>query len=263
MNFSLVGYGYAAGSILLDSYIPIDDLNANIHTLFGAYLRSINFFGMSGKFDLVIPYAIGYWDGLLENQDTSAAKSGFSDPRFRLSFNFIGAPALTIREFKNYKQETVAGVSIQIIVPLGQYDPTKVINLGSNRWTIRPQIGISKTINNWILETYISGWFYTANNNFYGGNTLTQDPLYTLKIHCIYNFKNNMWLAFDVGYALGGITYLNGSELDSRISTIRLGADWAYPLDRQSTIKVSFITGIRLERGSDFSGITVSYQYRW
>ena len=72
-----------------------------------------------------------------------------------------------------------------------------------------------------------------------------------------------MWLAFDVGYALGGITYLNGSELDSRISTIRLGADWAYPLDRQSTIKVSFITGIRLERGSDFSGITVSYQYRW
>jgi len=263
MNFALVGYGYASGNILLDPSVPIEDLNAKLHTFFAAYLRTIDFFRMSGKLDVVIPYGKGYWDGLLEGNDTSTTRNGFGDPRFRLSFNFSGAPALTMRKFKNYKQETVAGASLQIIAPFGQYDPTKLLNLGSNRWTIRPQLGISKTLDNWILETYLCGWFYTANNDFYGGNTLTQDPLYTIKMHCIYNFKNNMWLAFDFGYALGGITYLNGSELDSRISTIRLGADWAYPLDRQNTIKLSFISGIRLERGSDFNGLSISYQYRW
>lgn len=263
MNFALLGYGYAAGNILLDSSLPIEDLNATLHTFFGAYLRTINFFGMSGKIDVVVPYGHGYWEGLLEGQDTSTARSGLGDPRIRLSFNFIGAPALEIRQFKNYKQETVAGASLQLYAPLGQYDPTKLLNLGSNRWTIRPQIGISQTINNWILETYLSAWFYTANNNFFGGNTLTQDPIYTIKMHCIYYFENNMWFAFDFGYAIGGVAYLNSEVRDTRISTIRLGADWAYPIDRQQTIKVSFIAGIRLERGSDFDGLSLSYQFRW
>lgn len=200
---------------------------------------------------------------MLEGQDTSTSRQGFGDPRARFSFNFIGAPALEMRQFNNYQQKFVAGASLQIYAPLGQYDPSKLLNLGTNRWTFRPQIGISKTLTNWNVELYSSAWFYTANNNFFGGNTLTQDPIYTIKTHCIYTFKNRMWMAFDIGYAIGGITYINGEETESRISTMRLGLDWAYPITRFQTIKFSIISAIRLERGSDFNGLSLNYQIRW
>ncbi|TAH66309.1 MAG: hypothetical protein EWM45_11755 [Rhodopseudomonas palustris] len=34
----------------------------------------------------------------------------------------------------------------QVSAPLGQYDSSKLINLGNHRWKIRPEIGASKAI---------------------------------------------------------------------------------------------------------------------
>ncbi len=263
MNYLLLGYGFASGNILLDSSLPIEDLNANLHTGIGAYVRTIDFFGLSGKIDVIVPYANGDWTGLLEGQDTSTARSGLGDPRIRLSFNFSGAPALSLSEFKNYKQETVFGAALQIIAPLGQYDPTKLINLGSNRWTFRPQIGFSRTFDQWLFEAYISAWFFTVNSDFYNKNELRQDPLFAGKVHLIYTFKNKMWLALDAGYGLGGRTFINGEKRETRISTLRLGLDWAVPFAEQHTLKLSYISGVRLERGPDFDALTLIYQYRW
>jgi hypothetical protein len=262
-NYLLAGYAYAAGNILLDSSLPIEDLNADIHTIVGAYVRSIDFFGMSGKVDVIVPYAKGDWEGLLEGNDTSAARTGLGDPRFRLSFNVIGSPALKLSEYKNYNQETVVGVGLQVIAPLGQYDNTKLLNLGSNRWTFRPQIGISKTMDNWIVEAYLSSWFFTVNTSFYNGNELTQKPLFAGKLHVIYTLKNKMWLSFDFGYAIGGRSYLNDEIRDTKISTIRLGLDWSVPFADQHTLRLALISGIRLERGPDFDMLSVLYQFRW
>lgn len=263
MNYLILGYGYASGNILLDSSLPIEDLNANIHTGIGAYVHTIDFWGLSGKIDVIVPYAKGDWTGLLEGQDTSTARSGLGDPRIRLSFNFSGAPALSLSEFKNYKQEEVFGAALQIFAPLGQYDATKLINLGSNRWTFRPQIGFSKTFERWIIEAYLSGWFFTTNNSFYKGNILSQKPIYTGKVHLIYTFQNKMWMAFDAGYGIGGRTFINDEKRETRISTLRFGLDLSIPFALQHTLKLSIISGVRLERGSDFDAFTLIYQYRW
>lgn len=263
MNYLLLGYGYASGNILLDPSLPIEDLNGNIHSGIGAYVRTIDFFGLSGKIDVIVPYAKGDWTGLLEGRDTSTARLGFGDPRIRLSFNFSGAPALTLSEFKNFKQEEVFGAALQIFAPLGQYDPTKLINIGSNRWTFRPQIGFSKTFERWIIEAYLSGWFFTANNSFFNGNSLTQKPIYAGKVHLIYTFQNKMWMAFDAGYGIGGRTFVNGEKKETRISTLRFGLDWSIPFTVQHTLKLSIISGVRLERGPDFDALTLIYQYRW
>ena len=263
MNYIVLGYGYAGGDILLDSSLPIEDLNADLHTALGAYVRTINFFGLSGKIDVIVPYASGDWTGLLAGQDTSTSRIGLGDPRIRLSFNFIGSPALSSQEFKNYKQTAVVGASLQIIAPLGQYDPTKLINLGSNRWVFRPQIGYSRTFDQWIIEAYVSGWFFTVNSDFYNNNELKQNPLFAGKVHLIYILKNKMWFSFDAGYGIGGRTYLNLEPRDTRISTLRFGLDYSIPFAEHHTLKISFISGVRLERGPDFEALTLIYQYRW
>ena len=263
MNFVLVNYSYAQGNILLDPAIPIEDLNAKLHTVVGAYLRSIKIFGLAGKVDVVLPWASGDWTGKLSGIDSSRSVSGMGDARIRLSVNYLGAPALKLESFPGYKPSKISGVSLQIIAPTGQYDPERLINLGSNRWAFRPQWGFSRYINKWILEAYLSARFFTVNNNFFGGNELKQKPFGAIKVHVIKSFSRKWWMAFNLGYGLGGTTYVNGEQSDTRISTIRLGITAAVPIGQHHLIRFSGISGIRLERGSDFDAVALTYQYRW
>ena len=263
MNFVLAGYGFAQGNILLDPTIPIEDLKANLHTFVGAYVRSIKLFGLSGKADVIVPVAFGDWDGYFNGVDTTRSTGGVGDIRFRLSVNFLGAPALSKVDFPGYTPTKISGLSLQVITPTGQYDPDRLINLGSNRWVLRPQWGFAKYLDKWIIETYLDAWFFTANTNFFGGNELKQNPLGTVKLHLIHPFPTGWWIALDAGYGLGGRTFINGEKRDTRISTLRFGLNFAFPLGQYQTIRITGVTGIRLERGPDFDGIAISYQYRW
>ena len=262
-NFVVLGYGFARGNILLDPSIPIEDLDSRLHTFIGAYVRAINFFGMSGKVDLIVPFAAGDWEGLLEGEQRYRSVNGFGDPRIRLSVNFVGAPSLHGDEYRNYKQNIISGASLQIIVPLGQYDSSKLINLGTNRWTIRPQIGIAKTAGPWILEAYASGWFFTKNSNFYGGLELSQNPLLTSKVHLIRSMRKGRWIALDVGYGFGGRTTVNDIPKDTYISTFRFGFTLAFPLNLNHTLRLVGASAVRLQKGADFDALAVTYQYRW
>jgi hypothetical protein len=263
MNFVIAGYSYAQGNILLDPSVPIEDLDAKLHAVIGGYLRSVNFFGLSGKVDVVLPWASGDFTGIYTGVDTARSLSGMGDARIRLGINFLGAPALKLKTFGDYKPVTISGISLQIIAPTGQYNPEKLINIGSNRWVFRPQWGFAMYMKKWRIETYISARFFTANNNFLDGNELKQNPFGAIKIHAIRSFLRNWWLALDAGYGFGGKTYLNGEESDTRISTIRLGITFAVPVGQHHTFRLTGISGIRLERGSDFDAIALTYQYRW
>jgi hypothetical protein len=63
--------------------------------------------------------------------------SGLGDPRFRVSVNLFGAPALSAKDFASYRQDVIVGVSLQVSAPFGQYDDSKLLNLGSNRYSNR------------------------------------------------------------------------------------------------------------------------------
>ena len=78
--------------------------------------------------------------------------AGLGDPRFRFSFNLFGAPALSAKDFASYQQDLIVGVSLQFSAPLGQYDNTKLLNLGNNRWSFKPELGISKAWGPWTFE---------------------------------------------------------------------------------------------------------------
>ena len=157
-NFTALGYGYSVGNTLLDPAVPIENLDSRLHTLIGAYVRAIDVFGLSGKIDAVVPFALGDWTAQLAGQDTTRSIDGFGDPRFRLSVNVLGAPALRMPEFLSYRQKTIVGASLQVIAPLGQYDPERLINLSSNRWTFRSTLGVSQAVGPWFLEWYVAGW---------------------------------------------------------------------------------------------------------
>jgi hypothetical protein len=263
MNFALVGYAYSRGNILLDPAVPVEDLDSKLHTFVGAYVRALDIGGLAGKVDVILPFASGDWTGKLEGQDTARSVTGFGDPRVRLSVTLVGAPALEAADFATYQQGTIVGASVQVMAPFGQYDSSKLLNLGSNRWAVRSVIGASQAVGPWTLEAYGGAWVFTENSDFFGGSTVTQKPLLVGKAHVIYDFSRGRWLAFDLGYGIGGRTTIDGNVRDTRISTFRFGVTLALPLAASHTLRLVAASAARIERGPDFDALGTSYQYRW
>jgi hypothetical protein len=144
LNFLIAGYVYSGGKTAFDPDLPIADAKFHSNTEVLAYIRSFDVGGQSAKFDVIVPASSFSAQGLVNGQPREREMSGLGDPRFRVSVNLFGAPALSVKDFASYRQDLIVGVSLQVSAPLGQYDDSKLLNLGNNRWSFRPELGISK-----------------------------------------------------------------------------------------------------------------------
>ena len=263
VNFVLAGYSYSAGGVVFDPTIPLKNADIKIHGLVYAWARSIKVGPMSGKVDVIMPYGWLSGSAEYEGQTLTRDVSGFADPRIRMSVNFIGAPALPLAGFKDYKQNFVVGASLQVFLPLGQYDPLRLVNLGTNRFTFKPELGISKTFGRLMVELTGGAQFYTVNNDFYQGKTRSQAPIGSIQGHLNYNFKNGIWAALDATYYWGGHTTVNGVEGDDLQQNSRLGLTVAIPLNLHHSLKINLSTGVSTRTGSDYDVAGLIWQYRW
>jgi hypothetical protein len=189
--------------------------------------------------------------------------SGFNEPRFRLSANLYGAPALSMQEFGGYQRDLVIGASVQVSAPSGQYDPSRAINLGSHRWSIKPDVGFSKTFGTLTLDLTTSATFYSVNDDFFGGKTLEQKPIYAAQTNLSYDFGGGVWGALGVSYFRGGRTTVDGDVSTVELANSRAGAVLALPIDRYHSIKFNLSSGVHSRTGSDFTVFAMAWQYRW
>jgi hypothetical protein len=263
LNFLIAGYAYSQGKIAFDPELSIADAHFRTHTEFLAYVRSLDVLGKSAKLDVILPYSSFSADALVGGQPRQREMSGLGDPRFRFSINLFGAPALSVKEFANYKQDLIVGASLQVSAPLGQYDNRKLLNLGNNRWSFRPEFGISKAWGPWTVEVAPSVIFFTDNTDFYNGSTFEQAPIYLAQGHIIYNFESGVWVSLDGTYFTGGRTTVNGVRGNNEQTNTRAGLTLALPVDRHNSIKLNASTGISTRTGSEFSAVGIAWQYRW
>jgi hypothetical protein len=188
---------------------------------------------------------------------------GFADPRFRLSVNLYGSPALTLKEFRDYEQDLIIGASLQVSAPAGQYDDSRLINIGNNRWSFKPEIGISQAVGPWTLELQAAATFFTDNDDFFGGNRRSQDPIYSLQGHAIYGFSSGIWASLDATYFNGGRTTINGEEGNDLQQNWRLGGTLALPVNIRNSLKLYASSGVSARTGNNFDLLGVAWQYRW
>ena len=263
-NIGIASYGFSQGEILLDNTLPIEDLNSKMSIIGLGYFRSFKLFNRLAKFDVVVPYAIGDYEALLEGEEASTTKNGFGDPLVRISMILIGVDPLKPQEFfKKEQKKFKLGVALRAKVPLGQYEPEKLINLGGNRWAVKAAIAGSYTIKNkLVLESHVSGWFFQENDNFYGGNVSKQSPLWGLQFHATYIFKPGIWLAASLGGVRGGNTEVNGVE-ESRLKNNRYGLAFAYRLNNKNSLKAAYTNGLFTASGADFNTYLIAYQFLW
>jgi hypothetical protein len=262
MNFLLLGYAYTTGDVAFDTSAPIEDGHITVHSALLGYARTLDVWGRSGKIDVVLPYAWLSGTATVAGQPQSREVSGLADPQVRVSVLPYGAPALTLEEFESYNQDVILGASFAVTPPLGQYDSDKLVNLGTNRWSFKPEIGLSKTWGPVTLELAPSVTFYTDNDDFLGGKKLERDPLYAVQGHVIYHTRHGLWAAVDATYYAGGRTTINGVRGES-LEDVRVGGTLAIPIDRYNSIKLTASTGAYARIGGNFTTAGIVWQFRW
>ncbi len=263
VNFVVAGYAYSHGGVSLDPSLPVTDARLRTSVALLAYARVLDLWGVSGKFDVVVPYVSLSGSADYAGQPVQRSIDGFANPAFRLSANLIGAPALTLPEFAAYRQDLIVGASLQVGVPASQYDPTRLLNIGTNRWSVKPELGVSKAIGSWTLEGQAAVTFYGDNTDFFGGSTRSQDPLYALQGHAIHSFHSGIWASLDVTYFTGGRTTIAGVLKNDLQQNWRVGATLAIPVDRRNSIKFAASSGVSARTGNNFDLLAVAWQYRW
>ena len=188
------------GDVTFDPALPTENARGTIDTVASAYTRTLSIAGRSANVGLQFPILGGHVEGLYLGVPTERGQFGLGDPRFSLGVNLYGAPAMTPQAHATYRMRTIVGASLTVAAPLGEYDDSKLLNLGSNRWAVKPEIGLSRAAGRWIVEVMAGIWLFTDNSDFSGGQTREQDPIVSVQGHVTYRFSPRVWLAGDANF---------------------------------------------------------------
>lgn len=270
-NAITLSYSYFRGDLLLDGAVPITGATAKVSVPVFSFTHSLNFFGRSANFTASLPYGVGNFRGTVVGAETSAYRSGALDSACRFSVNLKGGRAMDLIEFRNWGQKLLLGISFKMVVPSGQYDPTKLINYGSNRWAFKPEIGLSRRWGHWVTDTYGAMWFFTMNHDFFsrnqfasGTNTQKQNSTFAFEGHLSYDVRPRLWASLDGNFWVGGRSSLNGVENpNTEQRNSRIGATVSIPVRNRQSLKFSYNRGAYIRYGGDYQNVSVGWQYSW
>ena len=268
-NAVTLTYSFYDGGLNFNGTIPVTGATGTYSVPVFTIYHSFNFFGRSANINASLPYGVGTFSGKVLGTDRSIYRSGLLDFSARFSVNVKGGPAMAPKEYAKWHQKVLLGASLRIIAPTGQYDPTKLINWGINRWAFKPEFGYSQRWGRWILDGYAGVWFYTTNNAFFSPPSpkrQTEEPIGSFEGHLSYDFPKSprLWASLDGNFWFGGVTALNGiRNLETKQTASRIGGTVAFPISKHQSLKASYSNGTYVSFGGDYQNLSVAWQYSW
>jgi len=262
-HFLVATWAYLSGDVLTDSSLPISGVQARFNIYSLGYVSTFSLVGHTASFGIAAPFARGNVSGNVIDAPTQVHRAGLGDIRLRFAFNLFGNPPLPVEAFIRPQSTTSVGTSLTIVVPSGQYVASRLVNVGANRYSFKPEIGVSQPLGDWFVDGSAGVWFFTSNNNFFGGNQRSQAPLMAFQLHSGYTFRPGLWIAADFGYAAGGRTSVNDVPGEDRQANVRYGVTFSLPIARGWSTKLAYSHGLVTRAGGNFTSIALTLQYRW
>ena len=260
---NVVGAGYIGlqGDVLFDPVLKVEDAEVSGHVVAVSYVRSFKIANKLARFDAVVPWQNMRWSGLLDGAPATAERVGLDDPILRFSVLLAGAPASGGPPIDGKKANTIVGAAVAVSVPLGEYQSDKLLNLGENRYYVRPQLGVLHTRGQWSYELTGSTFIYSTNDDFFGGLKLEQDPLYAIQGHVIRVFdKPGYWAALSTGYGWKGETIVDGVRSDNSQKRWLSSLAFGIPLGKTQGIKFAYLRDrTKTSQGANIDSLAVGW----
>jgi hypothetical protein len=264
-NVALLAYQRNSGDIVIDPSLPITGVESEIDYFQVTYQRSFSLFGRSGAAQLSLPFADGLTEGTVEGEFLQRKTTGITDARLRMAVNLLGAPAMDAEGFRSLRAnpKTIVGASLLVQVPTGEYNSDKLLNLGTNRWSVKPAIGVIIPLRpTWLFEIELGAWFFGDNDNFLG-KIREQDPILSTEVHLVKRIRPGFWASVDANFYRGGETRVGSDFNDDLQRNSRAGFTLVFPIRGRHAIRGSFSTGVSTRSGGDFEMYSLSYLYVW
>lgn len=261
VNFFGAGYAYTDGDISFDPLLKIEEATFTLQTVGLTYIRTFGLLGKSARFDFTLPYKAGRWEGMLDNEFVHLRRRGPGDARARFSMLLYGGPAENLQEFsKSEKSSTVVGAALAVSIPTGHYNSDRLINLGDNRWVLRPQLGVTHSRGKWTGELTSSVFIYADNDHFWRETQLETDPLFAVQAHLIYNFRPGLWTSVSTAYGWGGEATVNGDAKNNPSGNWLSALSFGLPINRMQGIKIAWIRArTQKPTGSNNDSLALAY----
>jgi hypothetical protein len=262
-NVIVVGLTRSIGDVIFDPTIAIEDADARVTALTAGYYRSFSLFGRSANFGGLVSFADATASGVVAGTRGRAERHGIADVPVRLTVNLRGSPAMDTPAFVKRGLHPELGLSVVTMLPVGQYDPTKAVNVGTNRWAIKPELGLTVPIGpRWRFDVYGGVWLFAANPDLLGSRR-EQNPLVTTQFHVSYNLTRRAWAAFNSTFYVGGKATVDGTTHIERQNNTRLGATLSLPMGARQALRISASSGAWVRLGADFTTVAVVWNYGW
>jgi hypothetical protein len=262
-NFFSTSYLFTEGEIIVDPTLPFRDVNARIHNVVPGFSRTFGVFGQTSSVGIAVPIADGEVSGSIQGQRREVDRQGLGDTRMRFSTNWLGGEALSREEFLTQKPTRILGTSVLVVAPTGEYNSERLVNIGTNRWAFKPEVGGSLSLGDFFLESAAGVWVFRDNDQFFGDTTRSQDPLGTFQLHGGYMLSPGLWIAANATYYYGGQTTVGDEVKRDLQANSRFGVTLSIPISESVACKVAWATPIQTRSGGSFSTVGASIQYRW
>jgi len=128
-------------------------------------------------------------------------------------------------------------------------------------WERAPENDAIIGVRYWSTQGSTSGVDY--NEEFFGGQTREQDPIYSASGHAIYNFPGGRWASLDLTYFTGGQSTIGGTRKQDLQKNWRVGGTYSRPLDARNSIKLYANSGVADRTGNSYDMLGLAWQHRW
>jgi hypothetical protein len=259
-----LAYAYAHSNASIDTSLIL--AGATLHLNQGS-IEYTRYFGFLHRLAWVQPaLPIAGLSGSITGVNISGSTTGTGDSSYTAAILLKGGPALSMEQFASYKPTTTIGASFTMTAPTGLYNSSKLLNLGSARWSFKPEIALSQPFGSdqrWQFDGYANVYFYTDNTTYREVEVLRQEPLPGLEGHISYSFTNNLWVSLDTRYAFRGGTSVNGVNQNNAQRNFILGSEMNVSLNSRNSLVFELATAPVHQNGPNFSGFAVKYDYSW
>jgi hypothetical protein len=257
-------YAFVHGNASIDTSLVIEGANLDVNQGTIAYTHYFGLFHRLTWVEATVPVA--HLSGAINGTDVHGSSTGTGDSGYTLAMLVKGGPTLNTTQFDSYKPTTIVGASVAVTAPTGLYDPDKILNLGSDRWSVKPEIALSQPFGpgqKWQLDAYANAYFYTDNTAYRGREILRQQPLTGMEEHISYSFNDSLWISSDTRYSFRGATVIDGVDQNNTQHNLIVGSEMKLSMNARHSLLVEFAKAVIHHNSPGVIGLAVKYDYTW